>query len=1067
MKMKGTPIYLAPEAFDGRLSCKSDMWAVGIIMYELQIGQRPFNSTEGNNVFTLWKQIAFSEPDLGGLPPVMGDAVCLLLNKDPKARPSAMEFHDHPWFPAKSTAQEASHEGEKAAPTLGYRSYFHRSAMFAIAAGMSMKDMRRFLTMFESLDLDKSGTLSMEELHKGLEKVGIQQDAQVVMNLLDLDQNGDISYTEFLAGAMQTVEDVTERVVQYAFETFDVDNDGFITMNELRSMLSDRGPLADVLPDGTTVTEVMNEVSNGQGQISLSDFRSFMTKASVMNLSNSVRNECDVNVASPTQRLTKDAMMDELDSDVVLDMKDSKRTEPEVAPSFPSFHVWLADIYHENEVGASFGRALLFADAELEASYVASTFTVTCQQTGLLAFFVFPYCIWSLLDDDYRDPSDTILDWDQEALIAYKLAWIFLGFSAVIIFFGCVSWVFIANGPRWRDGSLNKTALRGEWLLCIWGCLIPWVSCWFANRFRVSSVFQEETSGPDALFGELYSDYDLILTFVGMMTFFTTRTHVRFVTILSVATSCFVAYATSTAAFGIADTALGTDASSDRRWWPVFLLGLLSMLILSGERALEHHRRVTYYSLFASYMSIKDLHFDDPSIAALLASSDAGSKKQLTKSAKFSHAIGLIKRLSEASEVTSRPLRVALKSLTDILQTVRSDVLQADKWLAIDVCDLMEDKRLQVHAQEALLPLFDKNRRQNTLMVNRQLSSTEPEAETEPSKGLDHWVEAWGWDTLGASKPLESAGEILIAAAQDIDPDTGMQAVQALESFLELYEGCPIWAEARSALTVRATHWLARKLGIWSELKPWERVGMLLAASGLHCDGAGGVFNRDIFMSRVACSSRVLEVLAWSGIASGREGREICRMVCRVTLRAQPLCMLEDARLVRLLLDCDAGQLPLLGSEDRTTMIGLVVSAADFAFLALPMQYHQSWADLCQTEASIVQVSDEAETLDVSSWLWGLSEVLLDPLYETLNMIGGIRNLVDPVEEPRQCIREIAKHWKGTPLMAVMSKGSLLRQVVDSNNYSGSDQEHSSRIGSPGAVNIPRPWLPGQVDQVD
>eukprot|EP00971_Amphidinium_carterae_P073743 1458098-Amphidinium_carterae.1 len=31
-------------------------------------------------------------------------------------------------------------------------------------------------------------------------------------------------------------------------------------------------------------------------------------------------------------------------------MKDSKRTEPEVAPSFPSFHVWLADIYHENEV---------------------------------------------------------------------------------------------------------------------------------------------------------------------------------------------------------------------------------------------------------------------------------------------------------------------------------------------------------------------------------------------------------------------------------------------------------------------------------------------------------------------------------------------------------------------------------------------------------------------------------------------------------------------------------------------------------------------------------------------
>eukprot|EP00971_Amphidinium_carterae_P251007 4982704-Amphidinium_carterae.1 len=151
------------------------------------------------------------------------------------------------------------HVGEKAAPTLGYRSYFHRSAMFAIAAGMSMKDMRRNLEygrVAQGLGEGQQNThphmsslslgailpghctrwleepalaavcLSLKRLldnlwctiHSALKRyaiffadvcalvrqVGIQQDAQVVMNLLDLDQNGDISYTEFLAGAMQT-----------------------------------------------------------------------------------------------------------------------------------------------------------------------------------------------------------------------------------------------------------------------------------------------------------------------------------------------------------------------------------------------------------------------------------------------------------------------------------------------------------------------------------------------------------------------------------------------------------------------------------------------------------------------------------------------------------------------------------------------------------------------------------------------------------------------------------------------------------------------------------------------
>ena len=57
---------------------------------------------------------------------------------------------------------------------------------------------------------------------------------------------------------------------------FDLDNDGYISMRELRFMLSGDGPLVDVLPDGQTVDEVMNEVSGGTGQISFSAFQQYL-----------------------------------------------------------------------------------------------------------------------------------------------------------------------------------------------------------------------------------------------------------------------------------------------------------------------------------------------------------------------------------------------------------------------------------------------------------------------------------------------------------------------------------------------------------------------------------------------------------------------------------------------------------------------------------------------------------------------------------------------------------------------------------------------------------------------
>jgi serine/threonine protein kinase len=45
--MAGSPAYMAPERFDGELNISSDIYAVGILLHELLVGDRPFAGTPG------------------------------------------------------------------------------------------------------------------------------------------------------------------------------------------------------------------------------------------------------------------------------------------------------------------------------------------------------------------------------------------------------------------------------------------------------------------------------------------------------------------------------------------------------------------------------------------------------------------------------------------------------------------------------------------------------------------------------------------------------------------------------------------------------------------------------------------------------------------------------------------------------------------------------------------------------------------------------------------------------------------------------------------------------------
>lgn len=145
---EGTPAYQAPEQLEGReVTLKSDIYALGLLLYELFTGKRPFNADTREQLLQLQLQSAPQTPTslIDRLDPLTERAILACLRPQPERRPdspltvAAMLPGGDPLQAALAAGETPSPDAVAAASTEG--------SLSPVVAGVSMVAVIALLTI--------------------------------------------------------------------------------------------------------------------------------------------------------------------------------------------------------------------------------------------------------------------------------------------------------------------------------------------------------------------------------------------------------------------------------------------------------------------------------------------------------------------------------------------------------------------------------------------------------------------------------------------------------------------------------------------------------------------------------------------------------------------------------------------------------------------------------------------------------------------------------------------------------------------------------------------------------
>lgn len=153
-----------------------------------------------------------------------------------------------------------------------------------VASQFSTTELGEYNAIFVRLagEAGTSGRVPVATMVKALVEMGIRPEtADEAIEGLDIDKSGDIGYTEFVAGCICMLDQRLDDKLQQAFQSFDLDRDGFLSRQDLEQLLqSEAFQTSGLSRDHVAISEMIDELDTDRnGVIDFQEFRAYFTPA--------------------------------------------------------------------------------------------------------------------------------------------------------------------------------------------------------------------------------------------------------------------------------------------------------------------------------------------------------------------------------------------------------------------------------------------------------------------------------------------------------------------------------------------------------------------------------------------------------------------------------------------------------------------------------------------------------------------------------------------------------------------------------------------------------------------
>lgn len=141
---------------------------------------------------------------------------------------------------------------------------------------MTQKESQELEDAFNMLDKDGSGTLSKDELIEGYRMIYgdnfNEAEVDALINMADENDDGVISYSEWLMTAMNRQKILTNEKLEAAFQGFDVDKSNTVSFQEIQNFLFGTKHINEDL-----LREIISKVdADKDGDITFDQFKTLM-----------------------------------------------------------------------------------------------------------------------------------------------------------------------------------------------------------------------------------------------------------------------------------------------------------------------------------------------------------------------------------------------------------------------------------------------------------------------------------------------------------------------------------------------------------------------------------------------------------------------------------------------------------------------------------------------------------------------------------------------------------------------------------------------------------------------